>query len=84
MVTALVLLLAGKVVWLAALGVGAYLGLRYVRIQERRAKDTEIADLQTHVRLLQETVERLQVDLGRVQEGQDFAARLLSERTKRE
>lgn len=84
MVTALVLLLAGKVVWLAALGVGAYFGLRYVRLQERRAKDTEIADLRTQVRQLQETVDRLELNLGRVQEGQDFTARLLSERVKRE
>lgn len=84
MLTALVFLLLGKVVWLAALGVGAYLGLRYVRAHERQGKTTEVAELQSQVQQLQETVDGLRIDLGRVQEGQDFTARLLSERSKRE
>ena len=84
MLTALAFLLLGKVVWLAALGVGAYLGLRYVRAQERRGRTTEVAELQSQVKQLQETVDGLRMDLDRVQEGQDFTARLLAERSRRE
>ena len=85
MLTALVLVLAGKIVWLGALGVGAYLGLRYVRTQERRGKAAELGELQRQIRELQATVAGLRIDLGRVQEGQDSTARLLSDRpSKRE
>lgn len=84
MLTALIFLLVGKVVWLGALGVGAYLGLRYVRAQERRGRATEVAELQSQMKQLQESVDGLRIDLDRVQEGQDFTARLLSERSKRE
>lgn len=85
MLTALVVLVLGKMVWIALLGTGAYLAFRYVRIQERRGHAAELEDLRNEVRQLQQTVEGLRGDLDRVQEGQDFTARLLSERsTKRE
>lgn len=85
MLTGLVVLVLGKLVWLALLGTGAYLGFRYVRAQERRSKAIEFDDLRGQVRQLQDTVEALRSDLDRVQEGQDFTTRLLAERSvKRE
>jgi hypothetical protein len=83
MLTGLVVLVLGKVVWLGFLGTGAYLGFRYVRAQERRGHALELEELRTQVHHLQETVDGLQGDLHRVQEGQDFTARLLSERSSK-
>ena len=83
MLTGLVVLVLGKLLWLGLLGTGAYLGFRYVRAQERRSHAREIEDLRSQVRLLQDTVDGLRGDVGRVQEGQDFTARLLSERSPR-
>ena len=85
MLTGFVVLVLGKLIWVVLLGTGAYLGFRYVRAQERRSNAAELEDLRTQVRQLQQTVDGLRGDLGRVQEGQDFTARLLSERApKRE
>jgi len=81
--TGLVVLVLGKIVWVALLGTGAYLGFRYVRAQERRGNAAELEDLRSEVRQLQQTVEGLRGDLDRVQEGQDFTARLLSERSSK-
>lgn len=83
MLPVLLAVLLGKVLWLGLLGTGAYLGFRYVRAQEGRAKATEIAELRGEIRQLQETVDGLRMDLDRVQEGQDFTARLLSERSSK-
>jgi hypothetical protein len=83
MLTGLVLLVAGKVLWMGLLGVGAFLGFRYVRAQERRGNAAELEELRTQVRQLQETVDGLRGDLDRVHEGQDFTARLLSERSSK-
>lgn len=83
MLTGLLLLVAGKLLWIGLLGTGAYLGFRYVRAQERRGNQGELDELRAQVRQLQETVDGLQGDLHRVQEGQDFTARLLSERSSK-
>ena len=77
------MLVLGKIVWVALLGTGAYLGFRYVRAQERRGNAAELEDLRGQVRELQQTVDGLRGDLERVQEGQDFTARLLSDRSSK-
>ncbi|HTY05776.1 MAG TPA: hypothetical protein VMC86_04605 [Gemmatimonadales bacterium] len=84
MLTGLFLLVIGKLLWIGLLGTGAYLGFRYVRAQERRGHAAELEELRTQIRELQGTVDTLQSDLHRVQEGQDFTARLLADRTKRD
>jgi TolA-binding protein len=83
MLTGLLLLVMGKIVWVALLGTGAYLGFRYVRAQERRGNANELEELRSQVRQLQGEVDGLRGDLNRVQEGQDFTARLLSERSSK-
>jgi len=84
MLTGLLLLVMGKLLWLGLLGTGAYLGFRYVRAQERRGHAAELEALRTEVRELRGTVDALQADLHRIQEGQDFTTRLLADRTKRD
>jgi len=83
MLTGLAVLLVGKLLWLGLLGAGAYLGFRYVRARERRGHAAELDALRGQVRQLQDTVDSLQTDLRRVQEGQDFTARLLSDRSSK-
>lgn len=51
--------------------------------QHRRSNAAELEDLWSQVRQLQQTVDGLRGDLDRVQEGQDFTTRLLSERSSK-
>lgn len=83
MITGLVVFVLGKIIWVALLGAGAYLGFRYVRAQERRGGAAELEDLRSQVRQLQQMVDGLRGDLDRVQEGQDFTTRLLAERSSK-
>ena len=72
-----------KVFLAAVLATGAYLGFRYVRAAEGRGKGSDVEQLRGQVQLLQEAVDSLRADLERVQEGQDFTTRLLSERSSK-
>jgi hypothetical protein len=75
------MLLVGWAPYLAFGGGVLYLGTRYVRAVERRGVSrAEIAGLTERLARLEEAVANVADDVGRVEEGQSFATRVLTER----
>lgn len=67
--------------WVLTLIGGFYLGLRLVRALERRAgAHTAIAQLEERTLRLEESLAAMGERLDRLADGQDFTARLLSDR----
>ena len=75
------MLLLGSAPYLALGGGGVYLGVRYLRVLERRnASRSEIATLQERVLQLEEGLSRVAGEVEAVSEGQHFTAHLLGDR----
>ena len=68
--------------WLAVIGGGGYLALRFIRAFERRgATQEELNALRSKVAELEGQLESMQEHVDRLSEGQDFTTRLLSNRS---
>lgn len=67
--------------WGAVFGGGGYLLLRFLRAYEGRAGSPGLRAMEERVRLLEETLQRVETELGEVAESQRFTTRLLTERT---
>ena len=82
------LMLALAFVWpalgVATVGTGAYLARRYVRAVERRGVDeSALAEMRARVAELEAVVEGTRQDVDRLEAGQAFTERLLTERVSK-
>lgn len=68
--------------WLTVIAGGGYLVVRFLRAYERRgALPAELTALEERVRLLEESVGRLEAGFTELTEAQQFTTKLLSDRT---
>jgi hypothetical protein len=73
----------GVAFWGTVLGGGFYFVRRYVRAVERRTSQEEnVAALQARLATLEELLDGMRADIQRLEAGQEFTARLLTERAQ--
>lgn len=73
--------LLSMLVWIAIIGGGFALAMRFVRAFERRGADQrELTELREKVARLEDSIESVTHQIERVSEAQQFTTRLLTER----
>ncbi len=77
------LIAVGLTFWVGVFGGGFYFLRRYVRAVERRTNQNEaVADLRARVASLEEVVDGLRTDVERLETGQEFTTKLLTDRSR--
>jgi len=77
------IVLASLAFWGTALGGAFYFVRRYIRAVERRGTDQiELAELRARIAALEEGLESTRSDVHRLEEGHEFTARLLADRSR--
>jgi hypothetical protein len=67
--------------WVAVFGGGGYLLFRFLRAYEGRSGSPGLRAMEERVRLLEDTLQRVETELAEVAESQRFTTRLLTERS---